>query len=366
MKTRKIVLTGGPCGGKTTSIGRIETEFTEKGYQVFIVPEAATILINMGIKPFGENAIDIIEFQRNVIDLQMKLEEIADKNAKLSEKDVIILYDRGIIDDKAYVTNEEYKELLKELGKSELEVMGRYDLVIHLRTAALGKEEFYTLDNNTARTETKEEAREKDKKTLEAWLGHEKLKIIGNDTDFDTKIDNVVYEIYESLGKPYPIQRQYKYLIKDLDIEKLNDIKLIKLEIEQYIEKEDNKDIMYRRTTKDNESKYTVITKTDTNINNERITTERKITEKEYYENINIEEIPIIKNRYCFEYKDQYFRIDIFNDGLKILEIEETNKTKKQVIPDFIKIQEEITNNPDYRNSSLYQVRNQKQKQKRL
>ena len=42
--------------------------------------------------------------------------------------------------------------------------MNRYDLVIHLRTAALGKEEFYTLDNNSARTETAEKEKRKMRK----------------------------------------------------------------------------------------------------------------------------------------------------------------------------------------------------------
>ena len=50
---KKIVLTGGPCSGKTTSIQKIEEEFTQLGYKVIIVPEAAPILINSGIRPFG-------------------------------------------------------------------------------------------------------------------------------------------------------------------------------------------------------------------------------------------------------------------------------------------------------------------------
>ena len=38
MKVKKIVLTGGPCAGKTTALQQIEREFTEKGYHVLIVP----------------------------------------------------------------------------------------------------------------------------------------------------------------------------------------------------------------------------------------------------------------------------------------------------------------------------------------
>lgn len=361
MNPIKIALTGGPCGGKTTSIQDIEAEFTEKGYRVIIVPEAATILINMGIKPFGNFAIDIIEFQRYVINLQLKLEDLADHLARETKEKTIIICDRGIPDDRAYVTEDEYLMLLKEFGKRELEVMENYQLTLHLRTAALGKEEFYTLANNKARTETIEEAREKDQKALEAWLGHESLRIIGNETNFEEKKSRVIREIYEKIGKPYPTQRQYKYLIDRIDLDHLNHTKLVKLEIEQYIiDHEEKQEIIYRKTTKDEDVKYTAITKIDTDIHNERIIKKRKISEEEYYDSISTDSIPIIKNRYCFEYQDQYFRLDIFDDGLKILELEETNKTKKRVIPDFIEIIEEITDNVEYRNSSLYQKKNQR------
>ena len=71
MKTKKIVLTGGPCAGKTTALTELEKEFTEKGYQVLMVPEAATILINSGIRPFGPHKLKTVDFQSQVIKLQL-------------------------------------------------------------------------------------------------------------------------------------------------------------------------------------------------------------------------------------------------------------------------------------------------------
>lgn len=38
----KIVLTGGPCAGKTTALSKLEQHLLELGYFVFIVPETAT------------------------------------------------------------------------------------------------------------------------------------------------------------------------------------------------------------------------------------------------------------------------------------------------------------------------------------
>ena len=54
MKTiKKIVITGGPCSGKSTMLNLIENTFKEKGYKVLIVSETATELIRGGISPLG-------------------------------------------------------------------------------------------------------------------------------------------------------------------------------------------------------------------------------------------------------------------------------------------------------------------------
>ena len=41
----KIVITGGPCAGKTTGMSWIQNAFTKLGYRVLFVPETATELI---------------------------------------------------------------------------------------------------------------------------------------------------------------------------------------------------------------------------------------------------------------------------------------------------------------------------------
>eukprot|EP00662_Eupelagonemidae_sp_cell21_P057371 gene57371-biopygen46970 len=56
----------------------------------------------------------------------------------------------------------------------------RYDLILHLVTAADGAEEFYSLDNNEARRETPEEARSQDRRLREVWLGHPRHVVINN------------------------------------------------------------------------------------------------------------------------------------------------------------------------------------------
>ena len=58
-----MVLTGGPCGGKTTGQAKLATFFENLGWKVFRVPETATVLMSGGIA-FGElNEEQIFDFQ---------------------------------------------------------------------------------------------------------------------------------------------------------------------------------------------------------------------------------------------------------------------------------------------------------------
>ena len=75
-----IVLTGGPCAGKTTAQGWIETNFTKLGYKVLFIPETATELINGGIFPSrngpGSPGLNNVDFQYELIRLQLAKEEV--------------------------------------------------------------------------------------------------------------------------------------------------------------------------------------------------------------------------------------------------------------------------------------------------
>jgi len=44
----KICLTGGPCAGKTTALTHLQHVLSQKGFRVFSVPEAATLLMKGG------------------------------------------------------------------------------------------------------------------------------------------------------------------------------------------------------------------------------------------------------------------------------------------------------------------------------
>ena len=167
----KIVLTGGPCAGKTTALDRLAAYLRERGFRVFTVPEAATMIFSNGV---GFDDLDHVgfpfEFQKAVLATQLHLEDTFMNLAGTTGESSVLLCDRGTCDGKAYVNKATWEELLATRSlDSEVELReGRYNAVFHLVTAAAGAEPFYTLANNMARRESAPEAIMIDEKTQQA------------------------------------------------------------------------------------------------------------------------------------------------------------------------------------------------------
>ena len=163
MIIRKIVITGGPCAGKTTALSWIQNAFTKRGYRVLFVPETATELITGGVAPWtcGTN----LDFQKCQVRLQVEKEAVFLRAAKTMDADkVLIVCDRGVLDNRAYMSKKEWQEVLKDFGSNEIDLRDGYDAVFHMVTAAKGAVEAYTTANNAARYETVEQAAEMDDK----------------------------------------------------------------------------------------------------------------------------------------------------------------------------------------------------------
>lgn len=197
----KIVITGGPCAGKTTAMSWVQNAFTNLGYHVIFVPECATEIINAGISQ--KNCESIFDFQKTLMKLQIERENIYEESAKHIKGDkVLIICDRGLMDSKAFLTNLEFSTILNDLNKNEIELRDNYDAVFHLVTAAKGKQEYYTLSNNTARNETIDEAITIDNRLIDAWSGHPHFRIIDNSLEFEDKMKKLIKEISVVLKEP--------------------------------------------------------------------------------------------------------------------------------------------------------------------
>ena len=214
----KIVLTGGPCGGKTTALARVSSYLRERGFEVFTAPEAFTILASNGfaLDYFATPGMDIVT-QETVLSIQESLEDGLESILKARGLPAVLLCDRGIQDGAAYMEQERWERVLESRNWQQVDVReGRYNAVFHMVTAADGADAFYTLENNDARTETPEQAREMDRKTQKAWLGHPQMYVLDNSTDFEGKLQRLVEFIARLVGLPTNLTRQTaKFLLAE-------------------------------------------------------------------------------------------------------------------------------------------------------
>lgn len=204
METHKsylCVLTGGPCGGKTSSLNHLKQVLTDKGFAVFSVPEAATFLSSCGANfPGVEDLKKLQTFEEILMRMQIGLEDSILALSANQDKPAVILCDRGLMDVKAYVTPELWHKLLEGLKVTEEALLHRYDIVCHLVTAALDAEDFYTTSNNQARRESPQEARALDQKTYDCWAQHGALFRIGNEGgSFQKKLDRLTESVLSQL-----------------------------------------------------------------------------------------------------------------------------------------------------------------------
>lgn len=191
MQIFRFVVTGGPCGGKTTALAHVRRYFEEKGIGVVTVPETATELISSGISPWTVGSSFV--YQSVQLRLQAEKERIYEYGASLLGRErVLLILDRGMLDNRAYLEPWEFTRAVSEMGLEEEDLPSRYHAVFHLVTAADGAEEFYTVENNRARTETAEEARALDLRLRDAWSAHPRLFVIGNEGGMEGKISSLI------------------------------------------------------------------------------------------------------------------------------------------------------------------------------
>ena len=204
MKTQKnivkIVITGGPCAGKSTVLKTIKQALEHAEYKTFIAQEMATRLFESGVE-ISEKGLSLYQFQEQLLLRQIDEENFIKKLAEEHNYDnVVILCDRGIMDGQAYMSEEDFGKILQHNGYTRNQVTEeRYDLVIHLTTAAYGAEKFYTLANNVVRTENIAEARILDDTIKEVWKPHHDVRVIDNSTCFQGKIDRTIETIFSFL-----------------------------------------------------------------------------------------------------------------------------------------------------------------------
>ena len=243
-----------------------------------------------------------------------------------------------------------------------MELRDSYDAVFHLVTAAKGAQEFYTTANNSARTETVEEAAELDDKLISAWTGHPHFRVIDNTTTFEDKMKKLIAEIASFLGEPEPYEIERKYLIEYPDIQWLeNHPSCRRVEIIQtYLKSPAGEEVRVRQRGVDgNYIYFQTIKRRVSDV--KRVEIERRLSQEEYLRLLmeaDTTRRQIRKTRYCLTYGNQYFEIDIypFWQDKAIAEIELSDENTAITFPEQITVIREVTEDDAYKNASLARI----------
>ena len=177
-QTRRIVLTGGPGGGKTATLELIRQSFCE---HVQILPESASVVFGGGF-PRRDTGESRKAAQRAIFYVQRELEAAA-----IADNAAILLCDRATVDGAAYWPGPE--DFWASVSTTLDEQLRRYDAVIHLRTPP--SEGGYN-HVNPLRTESASEAANLDARILHAWEHHPRRFVVENFPDFLSKASRVL------------------------------------------------------------------------------------------------------------------------------------------------------------------------------
>ena len=330
---KRIVLTGGPCAGKTTALVRIIEHFSNLGFKVFTVPEVPTMYSQGGWSYLTPNHDLYYEGELAILRTQLALENSFMRLAETCTKPTFVVCDRGTMDISAYIDKAMWEELCEKCGTNSNELRKRYDAVLHLVSAADGAEQYYTTATNSTRYEQANEeglriARDLDKKVNKAWTGHPHLRVINNHRTYIVELTGQLPESIES-------EITQTYLVADPDCE-----------------------IRLRR--RDWGGEVVNVHKTKKRISaTEVLETERQVSNA-LYESLLQQADPyratIRKTRRSFIWRGQFFQVDTFHEPVNNLVLLETKGVAQQEsvnFPPFLRVIEDVTGNPQYYNYNI-------------
>ncbi|KRZ80438.1 hypothetical protein T10_4534 [Trichinella papuae] len=363
-KVYKVVLTGGPCSGKTTGQEFLASFFEAIGWKVFRVPELATIIGGARFNELSEE--QVMRFQENLLLTLLRLEDSFMYLAETCEENCLVICDRGAMDGSAYLNREAWEEILRRNNLNPISLRDqRYNQIVHLVSAAVGAENFYHC-STALRLESLEEAREVEHRTRHVWVGHPYMDIIDNENckTFRDKMLKMAQVICDRAGVEYgdrlaPNSIKRKFLVSNFDFSQCKDYQ--EFDVVHECVRSDMGQTWIRRRGQNGNWLYTI---------NERrvvdgvpVETKALLSRREYEmlrAHVDPATYPTFKKRLCFVHAHHYYQLDVFQEpcpkrcqDLKILVTYTTNTTGSLPIPTFITVSKEVTKDTQY---SLYNL----------
>jgi len=365
-KIWKLVLTGGPCGGKTTGQARLSTFFENLGWKVYRVPETATVLLGGGVNfadlpEWAQN-----EFQENLLRTMIQIENSFFALAEASERNCLIICDRGTMDASAFVAKKDWEEMMFRNQMDEVDIRdNRYNQVVHMVTAATGAEEYYTVEHHATRLETLDEARDRDRLAAEAWIGHPYVDIIDNSSDFENKINRLISAVALKIGVDIGDRlntnaKKIKFAVngplpKDSAFPNFRDFEVT----HNYLQTA-SRTMQSRLRKRGRQGKFSYIHTIRNQVGGQVIEVKTPVGHREYSHLLDQTDplhLTVNKTRRCFMYNNQYFQLDIYKEpchprcrGLILLETYTTLSPREftERLPSFLNIDQQVTGDPAF------------------
>ncbi|MBI5044801.1 MAG: AAA family ATPase [Candidatus Levybacteria bacterium] len=345
---KKIVVTGGPCGGKSTTIEAAKAEFAGK---ILTIPEPATMLMSTGFPapgrdlPYSEQWQHI--FQSAISPLHFNIEAAFELVAGQTGAQ-IILCDRGILDGAAYFPGG-LPAFLRKFGLDEQECYDRYDCVIHLESTATCSPSLFGKAGNATRYESLDEAIALEHRTREAWKGHPNWIFISGENG----IKDVVAQVLSIVSEYIDVEIERKFLVKtmDFDFERFHE-KAVNIR-QGYVAVGDGGELRIRKFG----NEYFIASKGDGTLR--RTEWERPLP-KSAFDRLSqfIVGEMIEKTRFFIRDGKYLVEFDVFLgslSGLTTLECEFSSEEEASafVLPDWAKDAVEVTEDPAFKNKNL-------------
>ncbi|KAK5645450.1 hypothetical protein RI129_006750 [Pyrocoelia pectoralis] len=365
-KVYRLVLTGGPCGGKTTGQSRLCTFFENLGWKVFRVPETASVLLSGGIKFSDLNAEQVYQFQENLLKTMLQIENTFFELASTSSRNCLIICDRGAMDPSAFISKETWERMMRENNWNNVELRdNRYNQIVHMVTAARGAEDFYSTEDHACRSEGVDLARDLDHNAAAAWVGHPYFDVIDNSTDFEGKMRRMIGSVCQRLGidtgdRLLTNSRKLKFLVTgplpdDSIYPSFQDFEVV----HNYLQSEPPNQVRLRKRGQAGHFSYIHTVRRPVKLG-QVVEVKTQLTHRDY---INLlaqkdsSHFTIYKKRRCFLVNNQYFQLDIYQSpshprckGLMLLETYTAlnESSLRERLPVFLKLEKEVTGNPNY------------------
>lgn len=371
-KLYKLVLTGGPCGGKSTGQARLSTFFENLGWKVFRVPETASVLLSGGIKFSDLSEEESTMFQENLLKTMLQIEDTFFELGRTCKRNCLIICDRGAMDASAYIAKDKWEHIMNENFWNSVELRdNRYNQIIHMVSAARGAEEFYSIEDHNCRSEDVQLARELDVKAAAAWVGHPYFDVIDNSTDFEGKIRRMIASVCHKVGldtgdRLLKNSRKYKFLVEgplpdDSVFPPFQDFEVV----HNYLQSNSPNQVRLRKRGQKGHYSYIHTVRRQNQPGGQVIEVKTQVTHRDYINLLTQKDnshFTIYKRRRCFIDNNQYFQLDIYEQpshprckGLILLETYSALEKEilMKTLPSFLNIKKDVTGNPEY---SMYNL----------